>query len=231
LRGWRPLAIRDLITFAMSDDSTKVALPYLASPGSIKKALEKIKVAATPPRVTQDFVATKLQMKGGVGAALIPYLKKIGFVAPDGAPTHIYKRFRNSATAGSAAAEAVKVGYAALGEQNEYFHELDDNGLAALVTQVTGAAQGDNVAKLICSTLKNLKSFADFDAESPPSVEQNGEGDSGGDSQGGGRGDGMDRVKLGLSCTINLNLPATSDQAVFNAIFKSIKEHLLSNDE
>jgi hypothetical protein len=32
---------------------------------------------------------------------------------------------------------------------------------------------------------------------------------------------------LGLSYTINLNLPATSDITVFNAIFKSLKEHLL----
>jgi hypothetical protein len=170
-------------------------------------------------------------MKGGVGAAIIPYLKKIGFVAPDGTPTDLYKRFRNPATAGSAAAEAVKIGYAALGDQNEYFQDLDDNGIASLVTQVTGAAQGDNVAKLICSTLKNLKSYADFEAKNPPPADQDDEDDSGADSHEAGRGVGTDRVKLGLSCTINLNLPATSDQAVFNAIFKSIKEHLLSNDE
>ena len=37
---------------------------------------------------------------------------------------------------------------------------------------------------------------------------------------------------LNLSYTINLNLPATSDIAVFNAIFKSLKENLLkSTDE
>jgi hypothetical protein len=37
---------------------------------------------------------------------------------------------------------------------------------------------------------------------------------------------------LNLGYTINLNLPATSDPAVFNAIFKALKEHLLkpSND-
>jgi hypothetical protein len=32
---------------------------------------------------------------------------------------------------------------------------------------------------------------------------------------------------LSLGYTINLNLPATSDIAVFNAIFKSLREHLL----
>jgi hypothetical protein len=34
---------------------------------------------------------------------------------------------------------------------------------------------------------------------------------------------------LNLSYTINLNLPATKDIEVFNAIFKSIKEHLLKD--
>ena len=34
---------------------------------------------------------------------------------------------------------------------------------------------------------------------------------------------------MNLSYTINLNLPATTDVAVFNAIFKSLKEHLLKD--
>lgn len=36
---------------------------------------------------------------------------------------------------------------------------------------------------------------------------------------------------LNLGYTINLNLPATSDPAVFNAIFKSLKEHLLRDED
>ena len=89
-------------------------LPYLASPGSIKTALEKIRAAATPERVTGDFMNTKLQIKGGTGSALIPFLKKIGFVASDGAPTELYKRFRNPSIGGTAVAAAIKIGYAPL---------------------------------------------------------------------------------------------------------------------
>ena len=36
-----------------------------------------------------------------------------------------------------------------------------------------------------------------------------------------------DGAGLRLGYTINLNLPATTDIAVFNAIFKSLREHLL----
>ena len=36
---------------------------------------------------------------------------------------------------------------------------------------------------------------------------------------------------LNLGYTINLNLPATSDIAVFNAIFRSLKENLLKDPD
>ena len=35
------------------------------------------------------------------------------------------------------------------------------------------------------------------------------------------------KTDIGLNYTINLNLPATNDVEVFNAIFKSLKENLL----
>ncbi len=44
-----------------------ISLPYLASPGSIKTAFERIRLAATPDRVTGDFISTKIQIKGGAG--------------------------------------------------------------------------------------------------------------------------------------------------------------------
>lgn len=211
-----------------------VTLPYLASPGSIKTCLDKIKAAATPDRVTQDFVTTKLQIKGGTGAALIPYLKKIGFVASDGSPTEIYKRFRNHATAGSAMAGAVKLGYKELERVNEYFYDLSEKDLLALIVQVTGAEAGNQVAKLTLSTLKTLKAFADFEAKdtgSADDVKDKGKLSEKSGEQKPPPHSGEGRPSLNLSYTINLNLPATSDQAVFNAIFRSLKEHLITNNE
>lgn len=207
-------------------------IPYLVSPGSIKNALEKIRTAATPERVSGDFVNTKLQIKGGTGAAIPSYLKKIGFVNSDGSPTEIYKRFRNKSSSGAAVAEAIKIGYKPLAEINEYFYDLSDKELLGIILQITGAAEDDQVAKLILSTFKALRSFADFneaevevqDDESPnpinpPALNY--------DNSSTRRND----HKLNLSYTINLNLPASSDQAVFNAIFKSLKEHLISDNE
>lgn len=204
-------------------------LPYLASPGSLKNCLERIRTAATPERVTKDFVTTILQIKGGTGAALSPYLKKIGFVASDGSPTEIYKSFRNPTTGGFAAARAVKTGYAPLTNANEYFYKLGDKDLQNLIIQVTGADAGDQVAKLTFSTLKILKGFATFDeptelSELPPTnlSSMNLENDH--------RSPDVSKLGLNLGYTFNINLPATSDQAVFNAIFRSLKENILSDE-
>lgn len=203
-------------------------LPYLSSPGSIKTALDRIREAATPERVTNDFVTTKLRIKGGTGSTISPFLKKIGFVASDGTPTDLYKQFRNMSAGGAAVAAAIKHGYSELAQLNEYFYELNDKELLDLIVQATGLDRENSVTKQTFSTLKALKGYADFDSkpaehgglpEPSPSEYTPPHPASGG------------QVGLNLSYTINLNLPATSDQAVFNAIFRSLKEHLLSNDE
>jgi len=108
------------------------SLPYITAPGNIDKALRGIKTAATPERVSQDFVKTILQIPGGSGAQTTAYLKKIGFVNTDGTPSGIYKKFRNSASSGAAAAEALRAGYAALYKRNEYMHQLSDEKIRGL---------------------------------------------------------------------------------------------------
>ncbi len=70
--------------------------PYVTAYGNVKKVLEKIQTAATPPRFTQDFLATKLNLIGGSPKPVIPFLKRTGFLGSDGVPTELYKRFERS---------------------------------------------------------------------------------------------------------------------------------------
>lgn len=209
-------------------------LPYLASPGSIKSALEKIRSAATPERVTKDFVTTVLQIKGGTGGSIPPFLKRIGFVGSDGVPTDLYKKFRNPATGGAAVADAIRLGYKDLMQANEYFYRLSDKDLLSLIVQVTGVESDNRVAALTLSCLKTLKAFANFDA--PPVMFEESEQSSNQEptqrsSTVPAHHPNNEQIGLNLSYTINLNLPATADQSVFNAIFRSLKEHLLSRNE
>lgn len=206
------------------------ALPYVTSPGNIERALQAIKSAATPERITQDFVKTILKIPGGSGDQMTSLLKKLGFANPDGSPSDIYKKFRNPSTSGHAVADALKMGYGPLYQRNEYMHELSDDKLKGLIIEETGQGDDSNTVALTLSSIKALKKFANFsgkkehhDLEKPqiqqhvPPPSQSIKSEQG--------------VGLNLSYTINLNLPATSDISVFNAIFKSLKDNLLKGSE
>ena len=210
----------------MVDDAIS-KVPYLQAYGNLKKALDKITQAAVPPRFTQDFLATTLDLPGGGARPVIPYLKRAGFLTSDGTPTDLYKRFRNSSLRGSAAAQGLRNAYVDLYVANEYVHDANEKDLKGLIVQVTGLEEGSKLVPAMIATFKTLRAFADFNADpsADPAQENGDEGEEVGDrgrSLGGERGTG---IQLGY--TIHLNLPATTDIAVFNAIFKSLKEHLL----
>lgn len=209
-----------------------MSLPYVTAPGNIDKAFKGIKSASTPERVTQDFVKTILKIKGGSGNQITSFLKKIGFAHQDGAPSDLYKRFRNSATSGTAAAEALRVGFAPLYTRNEYMHGLTDDELKGLIIEETGQSADSSVVTLILGAIKAIKKYADFSSpkqedenvvEAPltPALSQTLPN----------RVNQTSGLGLNLAYTINLNLPATSDIAVFNAIFKSLKDNLLKETD
>ena len=207
------------------------ALTYVTAPGNIEKALLGIKAAATPDQAGQDFVKSILKIPGGSGNQIAAFLKKVGFVNADGTPSDIYKRFRNPTTSGAAMFEALRVGYPALFQRNETWYTLGDDELRGLIVEETGQAHDSSVVGLALATIKGMKKFADFKMPTkvtvvpheekreapphapqlPPQLPQS--------------------MGLNVGYTINLNLPPTSDIAVFNAIFKSLKEHLLKNED
>jgi hypothetical protein len=201
-------------------------LPYVTAHGNITKALERIKSAETPPRFTQDFLATTLDMPGGSAKPVVQYLKRTGFLGSDGVPTDLYKRFRNNSQRGSAAAEALRVGYKPLYTINEYIHDAKDPDLRGVILQATGQSEDSTSLAPTVGSFKALRAYADFNASTFETPLDSGEENEG--SQGAEAGPVSDLpAGINLGYTINLHLPPTSDVAVFNAIFKSLKEHLL----
>ncbi|MDE1963381.1 MAG: DUF5343 domain-containing protein [Xanthomonadaceae bacterium] len=231
----RPLFFVRFLSGVFTDlylgDELMASLPYVTAPGNVERALKQIKSAATPESVSQDFVKTILGIPGGSGNQMTAFLRKIGFATPDGQPTDIYKKFRNTATEGWAAAQALKIGYAPLYVRNEYMHQLSEEQLRGLIVEETGVEQESAIVTNVLGCIKHLKRHAkwsaetvDEDVERTPLAQQN----SIQDQRSSRSPEASLGVGLNLGYTINLNLPATSDPAVFNAIFRALKEHLLS---
>jgi hypothetical protein len=192
--------------------------------GLIPKILSKIKEAKTPQRFTQDFLGTNLGYGSGSAKPFIPFAKRLGLLSSDGTPTEIYNSFRNPDRSKGAIARSIKIGYAQLYDRNEYAHRLDKKGLEGLIIQATGLDQGSATVRAIVGSFEALKAFADFEGTeitnpaTPPKHKPKQPPDELPEG---------DPLKMNLSYTINLNLPKTDDIAVFNAIFRALRENLL----
>lgn len=215
-------------------------LPYVVSPGNVPRALDAIIAAATPEKVSQNFVKTILKIPGGSGDQMTTFLKKVEFADTSGSPTRIYKKFRNPAERGWAAAECLRRGYSTLYRKNEFLHELPDKDLRGLILEETGLSSDSKGPDYILSCFKSIKKYADFSVVSEgvgedlilevPSNAAVDLPERQPSSDAYAVRPSATSVGLSVGYNINLNLPATSDPAVFNAIFKSLKEHLLKNE-
>lgn len=203
-------------------------LPYLTTPGTIENALKKVKAAATPPTFNNDFVHAVLQIKGGAGKSVAPFFKKLGLVSEAGVPTALYQKLRNPSTAGSALATATKHAYKPLFDVNEYAHKLSEKDLKGLILQVTGLEQGNRTADLIFQTFSKLKKESSFDGA--VSAEEAAPADDKKEDKGNPHEQKIPLRELRIGYTINLNLPASTNIEVFDAIFQSLRKNLLSDE-
>jgi hypothetical protein len=165
----------------------------------------------------------------------MPFLKKMGLVADDGTPTELYKQFRNEKKSPAAVAQCMRNLYSPLFAMNEKVYELADGEVRGLIVEATGGEKDSQVTKLTLATFKALKEVADFSAplstssETAITVSRTDPNDTPNPlpPRQPREFESLSGESVNLSYTINLNLPSTSDIEVFNAIFKSLKEHLL----
>lgn len=200
--------------------------PYVNAYGSVPKLFAKIKEAAVPPKFTQDFISTVLDLKSSSYRAMIPLLKRLGFIGPGNVPTQAYKDFREDSLSGVVMAERLRDAYKPLFGANEYAWKLDKKEMQSKLKSLLGAAEGDANIGYIAGTFLELAKLAKWNGASPKPLRESTAGTPGATADG-ERDKTMGFGGLGLTYTINLNLPATTDIEVFNAIFKSLRDNLL----
>jgi hypothetical protein len=201
-------------------------LPYVNAYNSIPKLFAGIKSAAVPPKVSQNFLESVLDLKSSSHRALIPLLKKLGLIDSGNAPTQSYKDFRERP--GPVMAERLREAYKPLFTANEYAWKLTKPELQAKLTSLSGAADDDATIPAVTSTFLELSKLAKWEGWIPERREPEtaGANRTGVGAPPSGTGKELPNG-FALSYTINLNLPATTEIEVFNAIFKSLRDNLL----
>lgn len=205
--------------------------PYVNGYGGIPKLFAEIKSAAVPPKFTQDFMSTLLGLKSSSYRAMIPLLKKLGFIDQANVPTQAYKDYRDEAQSRPVMARQLHEAYAPLFEAHEYAYRLNKKELQSKLRTITGAAEDDANIGYIAATFLELSKLASWDGAASVSKREDAKppanGPPLGEREDTSRHEGAFKGRLGLSYTINLNLPATTEIEVFNAIFKSLRNNLL----
>jgi len=208
---------------------------YVQTLGVLPEFFKQIRAGQAPTQFTiqhlKDLGYTSTNHR-----LFLPLMKSLGFLTEDGKPTQRYQDYRaDEKTAKRAMAEGLKQAYGDLFVLRAKPSESD----RALFEGKFKSAHNttDRMAKLMASTFMALLPLADFDAvaaqSKPPEIlknkdldkKENEEGDS--KRQEGEKIGRRGGIPTSLQYNIQIHLPATKDLEVYNAIFKSLREHLL----
>ncbi len=201
--------------------------PYMMAYGKIAQIFDKIRKAAEPTKFTHAFLK-QLGFTSTNDRAVIPLLKKLGFLNEDSTPTPKYKELRDTTAYRYILGDQIKELYSDLYAIDTNIHEAGEDEIKGAISRVTG--KDEAAISRFYNTYKTLTDIAEFE-ERPKKAEPL-EGQAKEKQEVDKR---KPEIKLSnpnigspeFHYNIQIHLPATTDISVYNAIFKSIKENLL----
>lgn len=209
--------------------------PYLKSIKNLPAILAKMKDAGTPPRFSSEFLKTHLGFPSSNDRPLVNVLKRLGFLTPDGTPTDRYNVFRGEEKkSGLAMADGLREGWADVFLADQKANLRSASELKQLFKSVTG--KGDAVAEKMATTFKALAAAGDWSAAQPaapaeaPAAAARDDHPPAPAAAAAGKAARQRQppaAELLLHHDVHVHLPATSDVAVYTAIFRALKEELL----
>jgi hypothetical protein len=214
-----------------------LATAYLVTPKNLEAFLNAIKTAQAPERFTSKFL-TDLDFTSSNDRLFIGLFKALGFINESGEPMQRYFDFLDQTRSGRVLAQAIREAYDDLFRVNKDAQNMDENEVKNKLKTLTRGEKSDNVLGLMAKTFVSLSQLADWDKPDATPGEASAAGlgavAAGGPPAAkpaaGGAGAGgkpSDRYTAGgVHYNIQIHLPASRDSAVYDAIFKSLKEHL-----
>ena len=205
-----------------------ITTAYLTSSKNVAPILAAIQGAQAPPKFTTRFLES-LGFKNPADRLFIGVLKAIGFLAPGGEPTKRYFEYLDESQSGRVLAEGIRDAYADLFQINTKANELTQVDVKNKLKTLTQGQIGDSALTKMAATFKVLSNLADFKAPlKPPAVTESPSLEDAKPVDEQITSKQSPTVSLsGLVYNIQIVMPETRDSAVFDALFKSLKEHIL----
>lgn len=202
---------------------------YMVSNKNLPTIFGKIIDGAAPDKFTMaHFKGIGFTSSNDQGA--LPLLKDLKFLTADGTPTPRYHQYRDKSQSRRVLGEAIREAY------EDLFH-INENPTEADRAAITGRFKSthnttDLVAERQAATFYSLLKLADLSGPRASKKAQESASVPAEDSAAKQSKTEPSTAPLsfgGLRYNIEVHLPATKDVEVYNAIFKSLREHLLDD--
>lgn len=202
---------------------------YTTVPGKLPALLKKIREAGVPSKANKEWLDS-IGYKSSNDRSLVNVLRQIGFVDQASAPTPAWKSYRGGEHK-EVLGRAIQQGYADLYHIYPDAHDRPNTDLGNVFSSQTDAGK-QSIDKMVAS-FKSLAGEAKFEpvastvsaGEVPATVVDSETPVTTAVTR-------TTSTVAGLNVTINvaLTLPAASDEKVFDAFFRAMRKHLLSDD-
>ncbi|WP_141336450.1 DUF5343 domain-containing protein [Paenibacillus sp. tmac-D7] len=203
---------------------------YLITTKNLNAFINAIISAKAPERFTTKFLH-QLEFTSSNDRLYIGVLKSLGLIDESGVPTQRYYNFLDQTQSGAVLAEAIREAYSDLFAINTKAQELSVEEVKNKLRTLTQGQKSNDVIQFMANTFKALCEYADWKAPSntietsvsstPPHQDKP-----------------QEPITLPikpnskeieapqLHYNIQIILPETRDPLVYDAIFRSLKEHL-----
>ncbi len=197
--------------------------PYVISNNRLPAFFQKAKAAARPIKYTNEFLK-QMGFGSSNDRAIIPLLKKLGFLTEAATPTDSYDRLKDASQHQYVMGERVIDLYKDLFATDQEIHKASEVEIKGAFSRITG--KDEATVGRYYNTFKALVGLSKFgDSPQPKEIKTDFK-----ESEEGIRKE-KPLVVSGLPAefhyNIQIHLPATTDVSVYNSIFKSIRDNLL----
>lgn len=199
---------------------------YIQTYGQLPEVFKRLSEGQAPDKFTRQYLKD-LGFESSSFHAMIPLLKTLGFLASDGSPTARYHDYRNHSQSRVVLGQALKEAYGDIFTIKANPTQSDRPLIEGKFKSTHNTSE--RVAQLMANTFYALLALADISAttSNPLSTASAVSTEGAAASAATSAREGLAAHRSTLHYNIQIHLPATKDVEVFNAIFKSLREHLL----
>ena len=211
-----------------------MALPeqYLLTTKNLDAFLNSLLNAQAPTKFTNKFLE-QLEFKSTNDRLFIGVLKFLGFIDGLGSPQERYFKFLDQTQSKFVLAEAIKEAYADLFTVNVKANEMTVNEVKNKLKTLTQGSKSETVIGCMANTFTALCNYADFSKQTSKDIVTLKNHEHTTEEIPHTNENKMTHELINKKITtemhynIQIHLPETRDITVYDAIFKSLKEHLL----